>query len=821
MCHEVSGMSVIPADCIAKLAEALGGKVTKAQLNDIKNDVEKLARQSKVDGVPDADVLPEASRRYARDAKTALVIEKRNALINLNRFQQNLGYVRSVWADKGAEGMRALLTGSIEGRKGARASVARGQRELLGQYYGQVTTELERLELMPEFKSGELDLPIARALWQLNLDTPNLAGIPKDAQAIAKILHKAQEVARADANKAGAWIGKQQGYITRQSHDPWKITTKGLKAWTEAIAPRLDWGRMEAQHGEIKDRGAWLAKTYKNLASGLHLKADGATNATGFKGPGNLAKRMSQERVLHFKSADDWHAYNQEFGTGNLREAVFHGLRSSAQNTGLMRVLGPNPEAMYNRLVDALLNDLDKAGDEKAIKMFRTATAEGGWLANRMDEITGKSNQAVSQIWARRSANIRAVQSMAKLGGSVISSISDLATYGSEMSFQGRGFLSGMGEALASVAQGRPTGERKEILSSLGVLMESIIGDISRTGSLDESIGGGLSRLQQQYFKWNLLTPWTETLRSSAALSMSHHLALQAEKSFDQLAPELKHTLRLFNVTEKDWDHMRANGVKVDSTGTAFMVPDKLDPTQAQQLRQYITDRAETAVLEPDADARAMMRQGTRPGTVIGELMRFVGQFKGFTTSFTRQVLGREVYGRGKDAMADGAIRGLSQLIVASTILGYAAMSAKDAAKGKWPPRDPTDPKTIAKAFTQGGGAGIYGDFLFGEYNRFGQSPLETLAGPTLGTAADATRLWARMVRGDADAGDAMRLALNNTPFMNLFYTRIALDYLILYDMQEAFAPGTLRRMERRAERETGQTFLLSPSRDRAKPFTQ
>jgi hypothetical protein len=76
------------------------------------------------------------------------------------------------------------------------------------------------------------------------------------------------------------------------------------------------------------------------------------------------------------------------------------------------------------------------------------------------------------------------------------------------------------------------------------------------------------------------------------------------------------------------------------------------------------------------------------------------------------------------------------------------------------------------------------------------------------------------MIRGEADAGDALRLAQNNTPYLNLFYTRIALDYLILYDVQEAIAPGTLRRMERRAKRDQRQTFLISPSQDRLRPFT-
>jgi hypothetical protein len=112
----------------------------------------------------------------------------------------------------------------------------------------------------------------------------------------------------------------------------------------------------------------------------------------------------------------------------------------------------------------------------------------------------------------------------------------------------------------------------------------------------------------------------------------------------------------------------------------------------------------------------------------------------------------------------------------------------------------------------QGGGAGIYGDFLFGEFNRFGRSPVETAAGPAAGTAADVLALWAKLVRGQADGGDALRLALGNTPFMNLFYTRVALDYLFLYELQEAVSPGTLRRLERRTERETGQTYFARPS---------
>ena len=116
-------------------------------------------------------------------------------------------------------------------------------------------------------------------------------------------------------------------------------------------------------------------------------------------------------------------------------------------------------------------------------------------------------------------------------------------------------------------------------------------------------------------------------------------------------------------------------------------------------------------------------------------------------------------------------------------------------------------------AFLQGGGAGIYGDFIFGEMrNRFGGGVLNTVAGPVFGTAEDIMDIYGRVKAGDDAAAKAFRVAVNNTPFLNMFYTRMALDYLLLYNIQEQLNPGYLRRMERRIEKENGQTFLIKPS---------
>ncbi len=112
----------------------------------------------------------------------------------------------------------------------------------------------------------------------------------------------------------------------------------------------------------------------------------------------------------------------------------------------------------------------------------------------------------------------------------------------------------------------------------------------------------------------------------------------------------------------------------------------------------------------------------------------------------------------------------------------------------------------------QGGGLGIYGDFFFGEASRIGGGFLSTLAGPTLGQVNDLQYIINTVRNGENPTADLIDLAKNNTPFINLFYTRMALDYLFLYQLQESVSPGYLSRTERRIMRENNQRFFMPPS---------
>ena len=109
-------------------------------------------------------------------------------------------------------------------------------------------------------------------------------------------------------------------------------------------------------------------------------------------------------------------------------------------------------------------------------------------------------------------------------------------------------------------------------------------------------------------------------------------------------------------------------------------------------------------------------------------------------------------------------------------------------------------------------GLGIFGDFLWGQYDRFGHSFTSSLLGPTFGTVDDVAGLVSAIAQGNDPSHMAFKIAKSDTPFVNMWYTSLAWQGLFLNDMQEAISPGALKRYERRVGEENNQQFLISPS---------
>lgn len=819
-------------DCIRIIRDSFED-LSDEEIEEIVEELQRRvrARQARGDLGDLDDALLNAADELVQDVTEAAQIERRNALINIAVRDTLLGLTDAAERSIGdpSLGLEAAMVGVNAPFPGARRSVdARASAIFRGDVGGMIA-DLRRENLLPEFNSRAMEQDIARELEQLTLE----GGRPgvtdnSDARKIAEIIDKYRRASLQRQNRAGAWIKPLPGYITRQTHDMARMRRAGFEAWRDFILPKLD----HAKTFDGADPEEFLRAAYDGLVTGNHLKAEGQADSDlkfAFKGPANLAKRISQNRVLHFKDADAWFGYNQRFGRRSLTEAIIQDLELAARNTALMETFGTNPRAMFDTVRQEL--EAKHRSDTDKFDRLRRRT-----LDYQFAEIDGSANIPAAPTAARVAAAVRTLESLSSLGGAFISSIADIAAGASELRFQGKNLLGRWGGMLDNVTQGLSTDrEKRQFGDLIGVGLDGMLGDIASRWSAQDDVVGAFSKTQQFFFKINLLGPWTDGNKRGLGMMMARDLAMESDRAWADMTPRKREMLELYGFDARKWDIAR-KAVREAEDGRTYLMPDEIRnlPDDAfgglsdrqirrlkddieTSLRSYYVDRAEFASPTPGAREKAIMRRGTQPGTVEGEALRFVMQFKSFPITVLTRVVGRDVFGRGAPTLRDaflkgqGDMRGLAEFMVASTVLGYLAQTGKEIAKGRTA-RDPDDPETWVAAMLQGGGAGIYGDFLFGEYNRFGRSLLDTLAGPALGDVADLAELFARVRAGEDAAASSVRFITGNLPFANLFYTRLALDYLILFQIQEAMNPGALRRRERTIERENAQRYILPPS---------
>lgn len=808
-------------------------------ISELRRERRKPGRQTDISALEDEAVA--AADRVVDRLKAAAYIEKRNSALNRLALMKGMQRVRQF--HKPAEGVYALIAGSERLRTGSRDSASANQRQFIGAWTGGLISDMERAGLHELFISNSMSRETANALWLI--DDPSrkaeLDALPRQAVKMAQIIRKYQETARLTQNRFGAWIGKIPGYITRQGHDMFKIRAAGLDEFKRTIEDKLDWDQIGRDNPDL-DRDQFLRSVWNNLSSGVHIRAQTDAKQAAFKGPLNLARRASKERVLHFKDANAWFDYNQVFGVGPLSDSILFGLNRAGRTAGLMKVLGTNPEQTIRVIFDQIGRELHGNAKPADAAAFQEGMGKAIELLHHAD---GTADIPGNRMGAKVTAGVMAVESMAKLGGAVVSAITDIPMYAADVKYStGQGFLSGIHQAIAGLINGKPHGEQRELLSTLGVFFDSMAQGALARFDMQDLTGRTGSWLLTKFFKWNGLTWWTETLRSSHALMHSHHLALQRDKGWLDLDEPVRRSLTLYGANETTWNLMRQGHVLL-ADGRPYMTPESMDliPNEAVEiylagqgrtnitpqaiqntkddlgsmLRTFFTDRATHAVIEPDIRTRRWLLRGTKPGTLPGGLLRLLAQFKGFPVAVLQKSIGRELFGKGSDTLGqalkngNGELLGVAQLMLWTTLFGYGAMSAKDLLKGRTP-RNPLDYKTWLAAMLQGGALGIYGDFLLGQSNRFGKSLTETIAGPTIGLVADVDELRARLMAGDDVAASAFKTLINNTPYLNLFYLRIVLDYAFLYQLQEWMNPGYLRRMERRAKKENNQEFWLKPS---------
>ncbi|MDA9085879.1 hypothetical protein N9K12_03610 [Methylophilaceae bacterium] len=806
----------------------------------------------------------------AKDVQSQIILQrkinKRNAIEDEIKGRELVDYVLREFPDNPQEGLTSILVGSNEQKAGARASVAVQQHASINQAINGLMKQLADNNVETLFAKADepMQLRIVRTMYEL-AQKPTKAeadtGIKpviteKNAEIIklATILHEYSEMMRIKLNDRGANIGKIWGYVVRQSHDPYSVrdaakvlgdtTTeadpsiegkwdknynRNFKAWKNFVMERLD---QERTFAGVENIDEFMLFAYNSLIKNENLKSDGAEFTYNAKPTKNIAKSSQMKRVLHFKNADTWFEYNKNFGMGNLNESFFSGLTSVGRNLGIMDTLGTKPEVNFEKIRKAVATRITQSGQD-------SNKVDSKQFNKFLDVVTGRIYETGSFTGAKWGAITRAIASMAKLGGAVVSAAADLAQYGGEMRYQGRSFFGGMNEAMGSLAKIKNKKDRKNIAQMLGIMFDNSIYDVSGRFQVGDSMSKGWTNAQRTFFKYNLLSWWTNNLKESAMLGMANYFAKQKNIKFDDLNPGLKTLFKQYDINSTRWNIIRNIAMEKADDGTEFIniaLLDKITDSEAKlisgldnpsprELRNIkdsfkssvsgmLLDRSTFAVIEPDARVKATLTRSTIAGTWGGEAIRFVGQFKAFPASIIMKTLSREksFFKAGNKVRG---MTGMASIIAMSTLMGYVSMTAKDILKGR-EPRVPDDMETFKNifyaSFLQGGGLGIYGDVLFQE-TRSGGDIAASLLGPVPLSAFDYLQAIKYAVI-DGEPSKAGKLAYRNTianvPFLNVFYAKAAFDYLIGHQMMEFMSPGVLKRVEKRMEKDYNQGFIFT-----------
>lgn len=621
-----------------------------------------------------------------------------------------------------------------------------------------------------------------------------------------------------------------------------------------------------------------LGRVFDNLTLGKEPHMPGTGESAGGGGPRNLTRKLEQQRVLHFRDADAALKYHDRYGRGNIFDAMLRHLEMDARALSLLERMGPDPQDMLSRLLKREQiavhenPDLPLKEKQRQLRQLSSAFSPGimaqGRAAAWLAELTGETNIPTRPTFARVMSTLRATQSLAKLGAASLSAVADVFVKAASMRVNGETWPGALTRSLGQYFAGYGHG-RREAARQCGAFLDQIRGDIAARWDDNAGTPGLMASLQDRLFRWSGLNWMTERGKAGYTLWLSEHLGEVGERAFDQLDGPRRAMLEYHGIDAARWDAMRKM-VKQGPDGKRYFFPDEaasltdadLSPLLPESLRKnppgkkgsrkraqweaaragelerlrrnlrfdsmaMLADETGFAIIEPDDATRAIMRQGQRPGTVPGEVWRAIMQFKSFPIAYMQRVLGGRRWVRGDrqqgmrfgfniGAAADALTRdmgGLFGFVLSSVAFGYAAMTLKDISKGRTP-RSLAEKETWMAALVQSGGAGIFGDFLFGSVNRFGNSFAETAVGPLGGALGEVVKVSGELVRGDFANGaeDTLRLAMSNMPFVNLWYTRAALDWALLYHFREMLSPGTLRRTERKMKKEFGQTFILPPS---------
>jgi hypothetical protein len=406
-----------------------------------------------------------------------------------------------------------------------------------------------------------------------------------------------------------------------------------------------------------------------------------------------------------------------------------------------------------------------------------TALDAAAGYARRLDtvwgSIRGELETPVNAKWANILAAGRQLVTSSVMGAAAISSISDVGTSAIARRFAG---ISARGTALDIVKAFAPAERRLAVQS--GLILDTAAHTFHAQARYVGTLAGPqwAGYIADRVLTVSGLSPWTQGGKHAFGLAFQTELGNAVGASLKDMEPALQGTMRRYGFTDAQWDKMRQVPLHEGQLLRPAEIAERVDEKLAEKYLEMV--QTETGYAVPDSSHRSktVLLDQNRPGTLIGEIVRSGAQFKSFGVAMVF-LHGLRIHNMiaGGEIAAGAAYAG--SLLVTTTLLGAIAKQLKSVTAG----RDMQDPRSVAfwgSAALQGGGFGIYGDFLFSNINRYGGGFKSALSGPLVERANDFWNLTAgnavQLASGEKThfGRELVKFARGNIPGGNIWYLK-------------------------------------------------
>jgi len=715
---------------------------------------------------------------------------KRDKWMRTAKLQNAVAKVESFKNKK--DGLISFISGVFGKETGRADSVAANSNSMKKRVLGDIVKQFKQEKLLDFFNgtrknpADEIDLANALASRTVKNEL---------ARKAAKIINEHYEKLRVLQNRHGAEIKELQDFIASQHHDPEKMM-RGGRGVGEMIAKRKQyWGEARAEGHSIvesakiagdklynESKETWkqdqlqrlnLERTFRAVVGNstevytdekmskildhiFGVITQGQLSKIA-KDNVNLAKKIERNRVLHYKDGESWIENNNKYGSGNLADSVVQSLMGQANNYVLLNRMTDRPDEFYQGLKEQVRkNNKDNhrivSQLNKGDKYYRNVM---GYHAMPHDNLGAKIGKS-----------IRASQYLFKLGNIIFSMFTDHVGAISTLRHNGFNLFDQWHKSFSHMLGPLDNKTRKEVGNLLGITAEQTLGMHAALFRAGDSPIGQMSRVQNLLSKLNFHQTFDNSLRSGVATALSHHLAKKANLTYERLPKLLKSTLNAYGYGEKEHALLQDNKESMRNIDhRMYATPDMFDTAtdesmatyldkdvskltdkdkeavkehMSQMLSTYLTDQTNTAQMSEGISEQAMLNRGLQSGTVAGEFARIMTQFKQYPLAITRRTIGRTIKEEGS------TVGGLVQNMITATLLGYLANSGKQLwTNGQLP--NPASSQGWINAISMGGGMGMFGDYMKGNYSEYGHSFSDNFIPPTFQSVNDVVKLAANL----------------------------------------------------------------------------